>query len=276
MKKQLYIDRNGKRQSLEEVLGCKFLELIVSSPQPSTNYQQQDGIDGQLDGYTTFGSKTATANFYLKSTDIYEYQLLIRNVWQFFYSREAFYISSSDMLGIRYLVHPKPFEYTRVNTNAATFSVEFEVFKGYGESWASTLDEFTFDEEKWQIGMNLPLGADLNYIFVNQSNLKVYNASDILINPLMRHNLSIAITGEGSPTLTNKSTGDIFKYNKTMKKGDVLVLTGVYPFFNGQHCGRDINHGIITLKPMMFNEMELIGLSNSKISFDFPFLYVNK
>ncbi|WP_182101819.1 phage tail family protein [Niallia taxi] len=277
LKKQLYIDRNGIRQSLEEVLGCRFLELIVSSPQPSTNYQQQSGLDGQLDGYTTYGPKTVTANFFLKSTDIEEYQLLIRDVWQFFYSREAYYISSSDMLGIRYLVHPKPMDFTRVNPVAATFPIEFEVFKGYGESWATTLNDFTFEEEKWQIGMNLPLAEDVNYIFANQRNFDVYNASDIVINPLLRHELSIAISGIGSSVkLVNKSTNDVFQYNKSMKQGDVLVLTGVYPLMNNEHCGRDTNHGIITLAPLIYNEFELTGLRNSKISFDFPFLYVNK
>ncbi|GKU81196.1 phage tail family protein [Niallia sp. NCCP-28] len=277
MKKQLYIDRNEKRQSLEEVLGCRFLELIISSPQPSTNYQQQDGLDGQMDGYTTYGPKTVTANFYLKSMDPQEYQLLIRDVFQFFFQREAYYISSSDMKGIRYLVHPKPFEYTRVNTIAATFSIEFEVFKGYGESWGTTLNDFTFDEEKWQIGMNLPLAEDLKYVFTNESNFKVYNASDIVVNPLLRHDLTIGISGVGSSVkLINKSTGDIFQYNKSMKQGDILLLTGVYPYLNGDHCGRDTNHGIITLNPMLFNEMELTGLTNSKISFDFPFLYANK
>lgn len=277
MKKQLYIDRNNNRQSLEEVLGCRFLELTVSSPQPSTNYQQQEGLDGQADGYTVYGPKTATASFYLKGLNAQEYQLLVREVWNFFYSREAYYISSSDMLGIRYLVHPKPMELNRLNPYAATFTIEFEVFKGYGESWATTLNAFTYEEEKWQIGMNLPLSEDLNYVFNNQRSFKVYNASDIIINPLLRHDLSIAISGVGSSVqLVNKSTGDIFQYNKPLKQGDILVLTGIYPYLNKNHCGRDTNHGVITLLPMMFNEFELTGLSYSKISFDFPFLYANK
>ena len=277
VKKQLFIDRNNKRQSLEEVFGCRFLELTVSSPQPSTNYQQQEGLDGQADGYTVYSSKTATANFFLKGNNAQDYQLLMREVWNFFYSREAYYISSTDMLGIRYLVHPKPMEFTRIGPSKATFSIEFEVFKGYGESWATTLADFTFEEEKWQIGMNLPLGEDLNYVFSNQKNIRVYNASDIVINPLLRHDLSIAISGVGSSVkLVNKSTNDVFQYNKALKQGDILVLTGVYPYLNGQHCGRDTNHGVITLSPLMFNELELTGLRDSKISFDFPFLYANK
>jgi len=277
VKKQLYIDRNNNRQSLEGVLGCRFLELTVSSPQPSTNYQQQEGLDGQSDGYTVYGPKTAKASFYLKAANTQEYQLLTREVWNFFYSREAYYISSSDMLGIRYLVHPKPMEFTRLNPYAATFDIEFEVFKGYGESWATTLNDFTYEEEKWQIGMNLPLSEDLNYVISNQRSFKVYNASDITINPLLRHDLTIAISGVGSYVkLVNKSTNDIFQYNKPLKQGDILVLTGIYPYLNNKHCGRDTNHGVITLSPLIFNEFELTGLSYSKISFDFPFLYANK
>lgn len=273
MKKQLFIERNNRKENVSEVLkGVIFLGLDVSSPQPSTNYQSINGLDGQLDGYTTYGTKTATASFMLKSKNKLDYQLLIRDIYKKFLSREAYYISSSDMPAIRYMVHPKPFEYTRFNPKMATFSVEFEVFKGYGESNGTTL---TFDQDALQVGMNMPVGHDVNYVFNEETVFRIYNASDIDIEPLRRHQLTIALVGVGKPVIENTTTGDVFKYNKAMKKGDVLNITGVYPYLNGMHCGRDTNHGIINLAAG-WNTFEVTGLKSFRISFDFPYLYVHK
>jgi len=264
---------DGTKQTVSEINGAYLLDVIDSGPQPATTYEQIAGSDGNVDNGTTFGTRTITAKFYLDAKDYIDYTLAQRETWQALFDHDPYYITWSRMPGIRFLVHIKPFEFASISQMSGTFDIEFEAFKGFGESVGRTdEDPIDMDSEMWQmVGQGFVLDEDLVYTEIHGSSFKIFNAGDITIDP-RKHDLTISIQGIGTPILKNLTTGDSFIYKKTLDSGDTLTIDGVYPLLNGAHCGRDTNHGLVTLLPG-WNKIQLTGLSNPVSSFGFRFLY---
>lgn len=271
----LIIERlNGVRQDINEIRGARLLEVIDNGPQPETQYEQMEGLDGSVENGTTFRPRTITVRFWFKGIDILDYTLAQREIWKFLFSYEPYYIAWTRLPGLRYLVQCTPFTDTRLNPMTGTYEVDFVAFTGFAESVGRTdIHPINMDSEIWQmVGQGLILDEDLIYSH-SQSTFKIYNAGDITINPRSHyHTLQITIKGVGRPTLKNLDTGDVFTYNKNLKSSDTLILDGVYPLLNGVHCGRDTNHGLITLKSG-WNQIQLSGIANPQTIFGFRFLY---
>lgn len=271
---ELYINKSGTEIALSEnvdLKGLHFLDLTVQSPQLTATYLTNAGLDGEIDvGEAIFGPRTVQANFYYEGTDIVDFELATHEIWKFFFQRDPYYIRSSLKPGIRYKVRPKPYDPTRLSVGSMTFTLEFDLPSGFGESLGTTLDMFTYESDLWQIGQNLAVDRDLQYVF-NTSSFSVFNASDIKIDPVQHHLLQIAMTCSGTPTIANKTTGDSFSMT-SVSKSDVLLIDGIYPYLNNVHCGRNTDHGIITLDPG-WNEIEITGATNINISWLFRFLY---
>ena len=246
----LLVDKGDGWINIKDVValsGLRFYGLTVQPPQLTGTYQTNPGRDGELDlGQSVFGPRTITATFYFKGQDLTDFELGCRDIWAYFYERDAYYIRSTLNPGIRYLVRAKPYDPSRLAVINLRFDLEFDLLSGFGESTGTTLDMFTYDAELWQIGMHLPNGEDLQYVF-NANNFRVYNASDIVIDPLQHHEFQIALTGSGTPTITNTTTGDVFKLTQAMTADDTLLIDGIYPYLNNNRCGRLTNHGILTL-----------------------------
>lgn len=264
---------DGTKQTVSEINGAYLLDVIDSGPQPSTTYEQIAGSDGNVDNGTTFGTRTITAKFYLDAKDYIDYTLAQKETWQTLFDYDPYYITWSRMPGIRFLVHIKPFEFSSISQISGTFDIDFEAFKGFAESVGRTdEDPIDMDSDKWQmVGQGFVLDEDLVYTNIPGNSFKIFNAGDITIDP-RKHDLTISIQGAGKPTLKNLTTGDMFTYNKALASGDTLTIDGVYPLLNGVHCGRDTNHGLLTLAPG-WNQFQLTGLTNPKSSFGFRFLY---
>jgi hypothetical protein len=272
----LYVNKNGTWVNIKDepsLQGLTFFGLTVQSPQPVTSYQTNPGVDGEIDpGNAGFGPRTIEARFFFAGEDLTDFELACRDIWSYFYERDPYCIRSSANPAIRYRVRAQPFDPNRIAVITMQFSIVFDLLSGFGESIGTTLDMFTYEAGLWQYGMHLPNGRDLAYVF-NTSSFKVYNASDIDINPMQHHELQIALTCEGTPTVTNKTTGDVFQMKQAVTKDDVLLLNGIYPYLNDNRCGRLTNHGIITLKRKAWNDIEITGVTNIDISWMFHFLY---
>jgi hypothetical protein len=271
----LYVNKDGTEVNLRDVAdlqGLRFLGLTTSAPNLNNNYISNAGVDGNaIVGTSTFSMRTVTANFFFQGTDLYDFELACRSIWRFFYQREPYYIRSTAMPGIRYRVSPKPYDPSRINVITMTFSIEFDLISGFAESYGTTLDMFTYDSELWQVGMNLP-SEDLQYVFSGVNQFSVYNASDIKIDPFQRHQLEIALTCVGTPTIQNLTTGDVFSMTTAMSSSDTLLIDGVDPYLNNVRCGRQTNHGVITLEKG-WNQFSITGCYNPVIAFNFRFLY---
>ncbi|MDQ8092249.1 phage tail domain-containing protein [Bacillus amyloliquefaciens] len=273
----LIVEKNGKEQLLSETVdlrGLQFLDMTVSAPSITQNYLTNPGLDGQIEaGKAVYGARTVSANFLFKGRDLFDFELGCKAIHAFLFEREAYHIRTSLMPGIRYRVLAKPYETTRINMVDMSFTVEFDLPSGFREAVKTTLEApFVFNDGSWQIGMNLPSDKELSYVF-NTSEFSVLNASDITINPLKYNMLEIALTCVGKPVITNKTTGDVFKLNKEMNASDALLLDGFDPYLNNSRCGRDTNHGVITLAKG-WNQFLITGCSNPVIAFNTRFLYL--
>lgn len=272
----LYINKNGVEIPLSEtadLYGLRFLDMSVSAPSITQNYITNPGLDGQIEaGTATFGMRTVSVNFLFKGDDLFAFELGCKTIHSFLFEREAYYIRSTLMPGFRYKVVPKPYDPTRISMTDMTFTIDFDLPTGFREAYKTTLEAaFEYDSDAWQIGMNIPNDIDLNYVF-NTTKFSVYNASDIDINPLKHQLLDIALTCVGTPTITNQTTGDVFTLNKAMTSSDTLLLSGFDPYLNNVRCGRDTNHGVITLAKG-WNQFLITGCANPVTAINTRFLY---
>ncbi len=182
-----------------------------------------------------------------------------------------YYVWHEKQPGKRYYATRCDITYTRVSAGVADFTVTWTVGKGYAESIMTTLDMVDRHAGIRQFGQRMPVNPTPKYEFTKK-NFRVWNGSTVAVDPRRLHALAIKLTCVGQPTIHNRTNGSELAYNKTMKSADVLSITGVYPFFNGTHCGRDTDHNVIVLDPG-WNDFYIAGASAIKISFDFPFIY---
>lgn len=250
--------------------GIIVKSVRMGSPNPTHKKQEIEGASGSLPLFSSYGEKTIEIDFQFREKNISDYDLMCMEVFQLFFEKDEYYIWTSRFPGIRYLVNPPNFEIERIGFDGR-FTVEFSAYRGYGESRGTTQNLIEYQEELWQMGMNLLNKEDMVYSFSDKT-FKVYNAGNVMIDPRMHHKLDIQIKGEGLLTIRNKNTGDSVSVSREMTSNDSFLLSGVYPYINGKHCGRDTNHGLITLTTG-WNEFELSGISKPEILFDFRFLY---
>ncbi|ODJ53109.1 hypothetical protein BFR40_00390 [Brochothrix thermosphacta] len=249
-----------------------LLEYNRSDAQTNKNTTVINGTDGELTHLNTYAPFDIVFKLFYTPIDYADRLMFEQELIEKIHQYEAYYIRHSYQPNKKYAVNTA--EYSVTSSNATLqFELKFNVFKGYSESLNNSLDSINMLDENFDFGMGLTTNETVKYTHKSQK-FKIYNASSMKINSIMRHKLDITLTCNGSPTIKNLTTGDTFKYNKTLKKSDELVLNlgGVSPFLNNNACGRDTNHGVITLEKG-WNEFIIEYAENINITFDFPFIY---
>ncbi|EAG7317977.1 phage tail family protein, partial [Listeria monocytogenes] len=101
----------------------------------------------------------------------------------------------------------------------------------------------------------------------------IYNGGSFDIDP-REHYLAITLRGqnEGELTINNITTGDRFIYYPSLSTTDTLIIDCATPRINGNPCGRNTNHGLISLKKGE-NLIEISNTSHLDTKWDFSFLY---
>lgn len=271
----LLLKQDGEDEAaIQDYRGLHFLDLTLSSPQIQTNFKSNSGIDGQVQqGPILFGSRTATANFYLEVADEVDYETRCHELWNRFFRRGLVRVRQSNDIAICFYGIPKPFEITHISYLDKTFSIEFDIPSAYRYSVARSTDfpvNIESTEDLISNNMNLP-STQLKFTCA-AGDFKIFNPSDFAIQPYeQNHELNIIFKGSGMPYLTNNDTGDVFNYQKSLTGSDSLILKGVHPFLNGDPCEIDTNHGSINLI-RGYNNFNLSGFAGT-VTFDFPFIY---
>ncbi|EAC8477294.1 phage tail family protein [Listeria monocytogenes] len=265
-------DKNDELISLSsQFSGIYVEEFSRDAPQQKLQASTIEGTDGEIPQTITYDPFKVYVKLDIRAVDHLDYHLLYRELNAFLHRRKTYRIASDQLPGLFFSVYPQPQSVSRESETIALVTFEFTAYKGYAESRGSTLDPLTFDSELWGVGDGILMDSDMQYVF-NTNKFSIYNASDDVISPIYRHEIDIALTCAGSPQITNKTTNDIFKCTSTLVKKDVLLISGVYPFINGKHAGKNSNHGILTLNPG-WNEFEVKGVSDLTIAFGFKFIY---
>lgn len=256
---------------------CHFLESEITEVNTKTVEQEMSGMDGVLVGANTFGSFELTLKFYYDGVDSSDLILFTEKIKKIIHTRKPMYVVHSELPARKYAFNSAKVDWEKITNSDTTFSITFNVYKGYSESLHDT-DEFSLSNGNFQFESGVLPDSNTSYRF-NRAMFEVLNGSSDTIDPRHRHKLKIIIrmtTNEGF-RLVNKTTGDIFEYKSDLDINRQMTIDGGYPYIQQNdvraRCGRLTNHGLITLAPGI-NKFEVWGnFKNLDIQFIFPFIY---
>ncbi|HJG17361.1 phage tail domain-containing protein [Limosilactobacillus vaginalis] len=268
---------NGDEIDAESITsGLRYLD-DDSDPVLTNTYTTDAGLDGQAYSYSQVGMNTVTGRFFLHYGDWYDYKMKKHEIANFFMQKGLYRIRTDAEPGIVKYVRAGNFQIKNPEDRShyVQFSIPWENPSGVKWSLAYSDQLMEYDQNLWQYGMNLPNGVDLKYHFVNQHQFKVYNPSDVMIDPLQKYGIQIIVTGfNGSFDLVNQTTGDEFIYTGGLEPSDQLVLKDVNVYKNGKLSTNKGNLAWIRLEKE-WNDFKIYGYNPVDIRFHFRFVYLN-
>ena len=263
-----------ENQYITDIEGLRFLDYEEEGVENRVNATEIQSVDGVLLSPSTFGPFNLKLRFFYRGADITDYKLVKQKLRGMLFKRTPYFINHSDMPGIKYAVYCEENAITDIAHKYGEFEITIVVFKGYSESLMTT-DNFSLNSDYWQFGNGLITDPNIKYVHTKRK-FQIYNGSTDTVTPIHRHQIitTMNINAPNGFTLHNKTTGDKFTYKKKIRNNDTVVLNGVYPFKNKQHCGIDTNHEYITLAEG-YNDFEVLGdcVEVKEIKFTFNFVY---
>ncbi|MCH4010600.1 MAG: phage tail family protein [Furfurilactobacillus sp.] len=270
---KLYIQKDDQQEiSIDEVVpGLRFLKLTHKAGPIVSNWTTVNGRDGERQhGAYTYGPSTTTADFFFKASDYPDFRLAVDKLSNLFRSRTPLRIRDSVQPGIVQYGVVQEYDMAALNFIDSQFSVPFAITGGMRQSLLRSDDDWNKGIE---LGMELPTNPVPQYVFASGS-FSVYNPSDIDIDPFeQNHDLNVTAYVDGSPTITNKTTGRSFTYERGLNASQKLELRGVDAFVDGNPAGINTDWGDLNLKAKTWNEITVTGCTVKSITFSFPFLF---
>lgn len=273
-----FITNNGVIDVQEKIPGLIFLGARESPPNPITNNIQIQGLDGELPGLINYGPFELIVSIGLDGYDVEDVELAEQKIRGVFNTKGRYYVIHSNSPGKKYAVDPPNIGTPEfLDSTALIFEITFTVYKGYSESLYDT-DNYNLSDGLWQFESGVLPDSSISYEHTRQR-FDILNGSNDTINPRLRHKLKIymRLDAPNGFKLINTTTGDIFHYKVALDSNDRLLIDGAYPWLlhdlQDKRCGRNTNHGVITLAPGI-NKFEIWGnVSNTQTKFTFPFIY---
>ena len=256
--------------------GLRFLD-DDSDPILTTTYANDAGTDGQVYSYSQIDKNTVTGRFFLHYGDWYDYKMKKHEIAQFFMQKGLYRIRSDAEPGIVKFVRAGNFTIKNPEDRShyVQFQIPWENPSGVKWSLAYSDDLMTYDQNLWQVGMNLPNGVDLQYHFINQHHFRVWNASDIMIDPAQRYPLQISVTGfNGQFDMINETTGDEIIYADGLEPSDKIVWDSLNVYKNGDIANDKSNLRWMRLAKG-WNDFKIFGYDKVDVRFHFRFVYLN-
>lgn len=273
----LIVEREGRDPiRLDEELDLIFLSFDTGAPEPNTVTSEIVGMDGVIDKGTTYGPREMGAKFMITTYDKFDYSLLQDELFRIFDSKKPFSIIDEDRPGRRWenVKLNGKIEFERSGARVGIITIPLISFSPYAVSIGSSLDDFSFDTEKFQVGMNIP-AEDISFVH-STNTFSIWNIGDVEIDPA-KPNMGLQIYYKGASenlSISNLTTGDTWTYTGTSVVGDTIVLDGVFSRKNGISIFGSSSHKVIRLAPGE-NSFKLSGTIGSfTIKFDFKFLYL--
>lgn len=263
-------DANGNKINMESI-GLFGLKLRIPGPSYTTIKETLDDgsiiiLDKQLN------PRQLVAEFMSKGIDYKDSLLLRDDLFRLLGNGEEMYVGESNLSGKRWRVHFEDWEPERVSRRV--FKVDIPLFCSIGlsESVGTSLDELTFDIEKWQTGQGLET-EEPKYVH-QTSSFKIFNAGDVPVDPRKR-DLKIIFKGASTNLkITNNTTGEVWQFTGPSTVNDTIILDGVRSLKNGASIFGQTNKKLISLLPG-WNDFTVSGASGSfLITFDFRFYYL--
>lgn len=239
-------DKNGKEINLESY-GLQGLSLVVEAPSYTIYTETIQGSGGLIDLGKDLNPRNLQVRLLAESFDHADQLVKRGELYDLFNGGESFYVGDDD--GKRWLVQSnESWTPERFNQYGSEISIELLSFSGVAES-VNRIDRtftsnFKFNNKGMEI--NPRNNRDLKYIFRGASN-----------------NL----------TIKNKTTNEVWTYEKTTNASDTIILSGVRPTRNGLSILRDTNKRVLTLAKGI-NEFEITGATNYEFTISTLFYFL--
>lgn len=290
---------NGDNFRLSEI-DVHAKDFMISSIEIESEYGDIEGRDGRVDTGARYAHRTITVPFYFEAVDLLDFSLIRDSIFRKVGRKEAVSLQEirrAEKLSYDFIeLHEKPkmkdvdnqisrkIYYARLSD---VIEIEQEGLFGEGEivfetvglpfaiSEGTTLNERTFDEEIWQVGQGLK-AEDFDVIkYVHESDeFKIYNASDVLIDP---RQMEVKITYNGASDnlkITNETTETTWEYDGESGVNDKIKLDGIRSLKNDDSIFSDTNKQLITIESG-WNDFKIDGMDDgASIVFDFRFYYL--
>lgn len=271
---KLYIKKDGEPEFEinDRISGIEAMGITKVAPQLTPKVHQIVGSDGEIDYGAYYAPSTVKAKVYLSGKDIYDYKLLVSELYRCLYSRKAIRIRDEVEPYICYYVYVKPMELSVINFSDATAEIEFSNPSGFRFS-ILPCDQLT----KGEYGMNITnrdgTHGPVQYHFTT-GDFWVYNDSDVTVDPYLgRHQFKMMLKCNGKPAIKNATTGTAITLNQNISTSNTFVLNGVDSFLDNQAWGINTDMGYLTMAPG-WNHITLSSASNIDVTFSFPFIYL--
>lgn len=265
---------DNKTERITDIDNFKFLDAKEDDVIPKYDTVELNGADGILPGQINFEPFKLVLRFSYKAIDYKDYLLFKSKMRGVFFKKAPFYIVHSKMPGKKYAVISDNNSIDDKTDKFGEFEVSFVVYKGFSESVNTTDDEFFFDSN-WMFENGIPLDFEPKYHHTSNQ-FTIWNGSTDTIDPRnIHHQLQIKMNIEATDgfELVNYTTGDIFRYNKSISPSVDFVLSGVHAYYDNNKVGIDTNRGVITLAPGK-NIFKVRGdVSTQSVVFKFPLIY---
>lgn len=263
---------NNPEFSLKDITSNLTLLKLDENPSISNVYQNNVMQDGEMWNYTTYQPTTVSCTFLLWFSTWQDYLLAKHDTMQAFMQKELFRIRTDiDKHLVRY-VRTAPFTIApnEDGSHWATFTVAFENPSGVKYSYLRS-DQIS-QSNGWGYGLNLADVSNLNYHFNNQTSFRIFNASDIAVDPyFQKHDLKITIkSANGGLTVKNTTNETSWTFKGSLNSNDTVVLDGINTYKNNSYDSMETDFGYIKLEKG-WNEITLDKVAD--ITFSFPFIY---
>lgn len=254
--------------------GLEFISYEIPIVNPKNEKIEIKGTDGYMPSVINFDSFPLNLTFRYTGYDSIDVNLYTQSIRSIFNRRNPYYIVHSKLPGLKYAVDTAQISFERETIRHYKINVEFNCYKGFSESVNTTDDEFLF-ESNWMFDNGIPL--DFTPKYQHETNqFTIWNGStDIIDSRNIHHQLQILLNVNATNgfELVNYTTGDVFKYNKSISSNIDFVLSGIHAYRDQNKVGIDTNRGVITLAPGK-NEFKIKGdVTSQKVLFKFPFIY---
>ena len=264
----------------DKIPDLKYLGVddASSSPQFANNYQDLSGKDGSFFVSQTLAKRTFNERFVLFTRSWEEYQLAKHEIYKLFGQRKLIRVRTDINSAKVYFGYVNAFDISPIQSGAnyANLTIPFDLPKPYRYSLYRSDSPYTFKQAGWQFGMNIPSRDVLNYHFMTSS-FRVYNASDIKVDPYFQnHDLKMIIKFNGSSLkVHNKTTDTTWTYNESSDGNHTIIWDGqlLSTYLDGNQVNGKTDFGYLSLATE-WNDIECTGANSVDITFSFPFIYL--
>ena len=262
-------------------LNVTVRDFIVGSIEQEVTQWTTTGRVGYVDLGSEFKSRVIQVVVYFKSTDMGSYPIVRDKIYEKLLTGNPYYIrelrrkhedvgDDVQATGKQYYVRLSNISEPEQNRMYGFFTMEFTTYElPFAESIYSTDAIGNVPVKHYEsLGM-LPESESRLYEF-NAPSFRVYNAGNVAVHPFFQE-LEITIEGAtGSDvTLTNTTTGEVFRYIKTADNRKI-VIDGPRVSIDGVSVFRDTNRRYVTLAPGWNNFTVSNGAS---VKFKFKYYY---